>query len=220
MKRDIKTIADVKSLEHQSKDCSSKYVPIKSSEFINELKDFDFNGGFKYRSGSTAHQIKMSQGNDVNLLIENSFDRSLALRISFEYKGFVFGRIKQKYMGEPAKELNNVKTHINDWYRDAIKTVDSMKTLTLDMQDMKNIVRIAMKTRGVNSSEVQGVIYNQSNALDFVTDLVQGIRDGAYDRVSLRGLKEIKGVKRESLMIEINYNIWKFLAKNNPELQI
>jgi hypothetical protein len=61
MKRDIKTIADVKSLEHQSKDCSSKYVPIKSSEFINELKDFDLNGGFKYINFSTAKQIKLSQ---------------------------------------------------------------------------------------------------------------------------------------------------------------
>ena len=219
--KSLKTLNDVEALEHTSESCSEKYVPIKTTEFIKELKDFDFIGGYRYRGGSTAHYVRLSKGDDVTVLIENSFDRSLSLRISFEYNEFVFGRIKQKHLGEPAKEINNMKSNINEWYTNAIKTIDSMRTLNLPKSDLETIAKIAMKARGVNLREVHGIEYNHSNVLDFIQHLIHGIKNGDFYRMSVRsGLKEIKPVQRESLMIEINHKIWKYLIRNNPELQV
>jgi hypothetical protein len=218
--RFLKTINDVKELEHISDLCSEKYVQIKTTDFINALTSFNFKGGHRYRKGSTAHFVVLDSGNDIKLVIDNSFDRTLSLRISFDIHGFRFGRIKQKHLGKPAEELNEVKTNINDWFNGAVKTVDSMRNLQLPKDDLKEIARVGLKARGINIRDVHGVNYNYTNVLDFVLNFVQDIKDGNFYRMSKNKIKVIKPVTRESSLVKINDEIWKFLIKNNPELQI
>ena len=220
-RRNIVSAEDVTLFENQSPKCSSKYVPIKTSEFMKALTGFKFVSGGQYRGGSSAHYVKMSRGDDINLHIENSFDRSMSLRLSFDYQGFTFGRIKQVHMGEPAKDIIGSKEQINMWYKNASATIDSMRILQLSKPEMEKIAEIALKVRGINYKSVQGISYNHPNILEFVTTLVDNIKNGGYMRKAPSGeLKEIKPVKREALMVKMNFKIWDYLEKNNPELYL
>jgi len=216
----IETVKDLEIFQKVSPKCSSKYVPMKTTTLVNSLKDFNFVNAHQYRKGSSAHYVRMSNGGEMNLFIENSFDRTMALRISFEMNGFIFGRIKQVHIGEGAVELLKNQHLINDWYSNASQTIDSLKCGIMSRNELEDIARIALKKRGVDIKTVQGVKYNQKNTFDFITELLYNIKTGGYTRHSKNGYKQIKEVNREALMIDINYKIWKYLEKNNPELYI
>jgi len=217
-------VEDIEQLERVHAKCSNKYVPIKTTEFINQLTNFNFVKCVQFKSTSSYHYVEMTKGEAVTLYIENSFDRTNSLRISFNYNGFIFGRIRQVHKGQPAKEIIGSPEEINTWYNNAINTIESMKVLQLSRQELEDIARVAFKERGIKLQYVVGINYNTSNLLEFVTNLVESIKDGAYGRISTYGTKtltkQIKPVKREALMISINNKIWKHLEKNNPELAI
>lgn len=218
---ELKSKLDLLQLEHKSKSCSTKYIPIKTSEFVEKLTNFTFKTGKKYRSQSSAHYVEMTKGEDISLFIENSFDRTMSLRLSFNYKGFIFGRIKQIHIGQPATDMIGSIGEINSWYNAASKTIENMKTINLSEHDMLQIATIAFKDRGLNVSQVTNLNMKYfSNSLDYVMYIVDGLRHGSFERVARNGSKPIKEVKNESLMVKINNSIWEYLESNNPELQI
>ena len=163
----------------------------------------------------------MNKGNEVSLHIDNSFDCTMALRVSFDYRGFIFGRIRQVHMGTGAAELITTQSNINSWYTNAIGAIEAMGEMTLNTSDMNEIARIAFKARGINVSNITNfTTRNFDNALDFVMYLVDGIKCDYFMRETPKGTKVVKAVKREALMVTINNKIWNYLKTNNPELYI
>ena len=223
MKATILNMEDIKRFEHVSSRVSNQYVPIKTSDFVQTLTPtFKLSHGAQYRKGSTAHYVEMTkgEGSDISLYIENSFDRTTALRMSFNYKGFVFGRIKQVHKGKPAKALNMSMQDVESWYRNAVQTIDAMRTINLDKSDMIELAKIVFKSRGVNLNMITNMRYNHANALEYVMYLVDGIKTGSFIRTSPKGPKILKPLTQASLMVTINSKIWNYLSKNNPELYI
>lgn len=219
----ISNLEDIKRYEHVSNRASKLYVPIKTSDFVQYLsQDFLLSHGAQYRKGSTGHYVEMVKNDKsgVSLYIENSFDRTCALRMAFNYRGFIFGRIKQIHRGQPAHEMIGSIADINKWYKNAIQSIENMKRLSLTRDDMKAIAEMTFKTRGVHLSMITNISYKHNNALDFVMYLVEGIKNGVFVRTSTTGTKALKPLTQASLIVQMNNKIWNFLAKNNPELYV
>lgn len=220
----ISSIEDIKRYEHVSSRASKLYVPIKTSDFVQYLsKDFKLSRGAQYRKGSTGHYVEMVKDSksDVSLYIENSFDRTCALRMAFKYNGFIFGRIKQIHRGQPAHEMIGSIDDINKWYKNAIQSVANMRRLQIDKDDMIALAEMTFKTRGVHLSMITNIDYKKhKNVLDFVMYLVDGITEGKFTRTSPTGIKALKPLTQASLIVQMNNKIWNFLVKNNPELYV
>ncbi len=219
----IKTMEDIKRYEHVSSSVSEQYVPIKTSDFVKELSSvFTLKGGRQYRYGSTAHYVMMGRGEntDISLYIENSFDRTCALRLSFRYNDFIFGRVKQVHRGKPAHDMVGSIEDVKTWYTNASRTIQAMRTLDLEKEDIKNIAEMVFKSRKVNLRTIVNFRYNHPNALAFVEYLIRGIKEGTFIRKHKDEYKTLRPMKQASLLVTMNAKIWNYLSKNNPELYI
>lgn len=216
----LNSMEEIQSLEKVSPRVSDKYVPMKTSALVNQLQpEYTFSHGSKFRPGSSGHYVIMTKGESIDLMIVNSFDRSAALSMRFNYNGFIFGNIRQVHMGESAKELIGSADEIASWYKNAQRTLNSLQTYKMPEKDLKIIADIVFKTRGVKD-KVVNVNYNQKNTLDFILHLISGIQSGTFIKETKRGLKVVRELKNQKKLIKINYRIWKYLEENNPELYI
>ena len=68
----IETVEDIKSFEQVSEKCSNKYIPMKTSDFVNTINDYKFEYGRQYRKGSSGHYVRLSKGSDIDLYIMKS----------------------------------------------------------------------------------------------------------------------------------------------------
>ncbi len=219
----INTIEDVKTFEKVSPKCSSKYVPIKTSDFIKAMDGkFDFVGGKQYQYASSAHSVTLEKGEGLQVYIENSFDRSMSLRVSFKYNEFIFGRIKQVHIGQGAQELAKMSNDITKWYDNASGAINTLRNMTLPLDVQVEIAKIAFKARGVDLAYIRNLEYNSNNALEFIEYIVQGIKEGDFFRTDLKTgkLKTLQKVKSQYLVVKINNEIWEYISDEYPELYI
>lgn len=211
----------IKNLEKVWSGVSSKYVPIKTTDFIKIFEpEFTFKRGRQYRQGSNAHYVELSKDSDINIYIENSFDTSLSLRVAFKYKDFVFGKVRQIHKGMPAIKLNEQQADIAELYSQASQTIDSLMTTEFSKEEMKSIATVALKVREKREENVRGINYNTTNALDFICTLLNDIKEGNLEYRSTSGWKYLKEVKSDLSIVEVSNAMWKVIHKKFPEFYI
>jgi hypothetical protein len=218
----IKTVKDIEKLEKVSMRCSEKYVPIKTSDYVREIqKHFPEVKGKQYTPGSNKHFVILSKpGSSLQVYIENSFDRSSSLRISFKHDQFVFGYIKQVHMGKNAIELKDIGSYISELYNNASKTLNALQDYLLPKKDLEAIAKIAFRVKDIKDENLYGLNYNFNNTLEFINYLIDGLFNGNFSVKRNGTFKQLKPSKSKAYYIKANKKIWDFLIENNPELQL
>lgn len=216
----ISSIEDIKNLENVSSRVSEKYVPIKTSALVDHLKDFHFTKGSKYRRGSSAHWVKMNpkKSSDINVYIENSFDRTLSFRVRFEYENFIFGKIRQNHIGQNAIDIRENFKDFTKSYSQALDTFEIMSNRSLSINEMESIAEIIITTRGNVFKNVQGIEYSGS-MLQFIVKLMNDVKEGELQYFNRKGqLKQLRKIKSQMKMIDISSKLWKYISNKYPEL--
>lgn len=217
--KEITNIEDIKLLEKVSAKNSDSYIPISTYSFLTKMTNFEFLYARRYRNGSNSHYAVMGiPGSDVYVYIENSFDRTLSLRIRFKYNNFVFGNIKQIHKGESASHMTESFDNINTWYRNAVQSINTMKIIPLNKSEMIDIATEAFKLKGIDFKNIVNFNYEHKSTLDFVNYLINGFIEGEFIKRSARGTKVVKGTKNQTLIVKISKEIWDYLAVHYPEL--
>ena len=218
----IKDKSEVKEFERVNSHCSEKYVPIKTSDFIETMdRQFSFKSGKQYRKGSNAHFVEMAKEDRMSVYIENSFDRTMSLRISFKYGKFVFGRVRQVHKGEPAVKLNASKEDIARLYEQASRTIESLNQLQFTQFEKEMIAKLALEVRGYHIDQVSGVNYESKNAMGFIENLLYDISEGNYLYTDRRKrIKNMRKITSAYKMVEISNKIWELLEDKFEEFYI
>jgi hypothetical protein len=217
----IKNKEDIKNFEKVHSRASAKYVPIKTSEFIENFEpQFQFKSAKQYREGSNAHYVELTKGDEISVYIENSFDCSLSLRIAFKYKDFIFGKIRQIHKGIPAIAINNNKADIYKLYEQASLTIQSMRELEFTKQEKDLIISEALKLKMKKFDNVRGFSYDTKNALDFVIGVLADIKEGNLEYRTAKGWKALRETKSQIAMVDISNAIWGCMYKKFPEFYV
>jgi len=223
----IKTIEDIKRFERISTRVSSKYVPIYTSNLVESLSEgFSIISGSIYRYTSNAHYIVLgSNKNDkLKLYIDNSFDRTVALRISFMYKNLIFGFIKQVHMGESASDISHNYDSVSELYIKASSFIDTLSKYQLDEEDRQVIVEQLFKERGIPLNRVvEESIFKfkeSETTLEYFDRIIGLLMSGEFQINSTKGIKLARASKSQFLKISMNKRIYTYLTKHNPELAI
>lgn len=218
---EIKNKEDIKNFEKVHSRASVKYVPIKTSEFIESFEPkFQFKSAKQYRLGSNAHYVELTKGEEISVYIENSFDCSLSLRIAFKYKDFIFGKIRQIHKGIPAVTMNNNKADISKLYEQASLTIQSMRELDFTKEEMDLIISEVMKLKAKKPENVRGFTYDSKNALDFVVALLADIKEGNLEYRTAKGWKPLRATKSAIALVDISNAIWNCMHKKFPEFYV
>jgi hypothetical protein len=123
-KKVLKTIDDLKKIEVISGNLTDRYVPIFTSELIEEL-------GFKYlkgyQLGKTKHVVDVESPNGI-IRIYNSYDGTLAFR-SYIVDDIQIPLTDDRviHMGERAREFKDIK-HIKDIILNSIPNAKMIET--------------------------------------------------------------------------------------------
>ena len=220
MTKFIRSITELKQLEKVSPNVSDKYVPIKTSDFIEALSNFDFLYATKYVKGSNMHSAVLSCGEGTNIVIENSYDRRLAFSIYFEHEGVLFGKVRQVHIGKSAQELAHMEGEVNEFYTNAIQTLHAMKNLQLDADEYREIARVGFKARSINIDETDFQVQdiNAENCFEFMQGLILILKMGEFNRK--HSTRKPQLVKSQAKHVKICNQIWQHIAEEHPELQI
>ena len=218
----IKTIAGLKAIEKVDAKVSKKYVPIFTSDFVEAMSNFEFSHAIMYwaKSGYSAHQAVLTAGEGTNIIIENSYDRSLGFSIQFEHDGVIFGRVRQIHMGKSAAELAHMESEVNDFYTGAIQTLHAMKNLQLDNDEYKEMARAAFKARDVDVDKTDFKVeaIQAKNCFEFIQALLLTVKSGNYTRENQK--RSPQPIKAQSKYVNICSKLWKHIIEEHPELQI
>ena len=229
------TLNSIKELEYFEKispKCSDKYVPIYTSKLVKELsKSFKFDFAGRYYKGLNSHFAVLSKGNDIKLYIENSFDRSLSLRVSFKYNRFVFGFVKQVHLGESAQAISEHYSEISSLYDNATTVIDSLTRMKLTQEDQLNILELAFKARNISLKRVNNIkqyLDANCNAIEFIESVLDLIENGGIEVKDTKLQKGLVGgktrftkpSKNSYLKIRISKKIYEYLKDAYVELYI
>jgi len=231
----MKTLTSIKELEYFEKispKCSEKYIPIYTSKLVKELqKGFTFNYASQYRQSINAHYVIMSKGNDVKLFIENSFDRSRSLRISFQYNRFVFGFNSQIHLGESAKAISEHYDQIADLYSSSAKVVDALTRIKFSKDEQLDILKIMLKYKNISLKRLHNIEqYLDTNltAIEYIDRIIDLYENGGLqvkDVKMTKGLiggkiRETKGSKNTFSKVCLSKNIYDYIKEQYIEFYL
>lgn len=218
METSFKSRKELERFERISSRVSKKYVPIYSTKLVESLEpQFKYIGVNPYsRTGNNGsrHYITMSCGESLLLRIENSFDGTLALRISFQYNNFVFGFIRQVHIGKNAIDMSTTN-EISEIYKSALKYVDTLSAIKFTKEEQLQIIEIVAKERGISIARLNNPEQYTDDNLSAI-DFIEKILEIVYNQ----GVKMSKPLKNDFCKMKVSKKIYKFLDETYPELSL
>jgi len=181
----ILTVEDVAKYENISGGASDKYVPIYTTDLINMLApEFKFDHGEQVLGRSNAHYVDLVNDEGDRIRILNSFDRSLALRISLVSEGVLIplGVERLVHIGTKAKgftdEVAESRQEIFEAVAVAKKFEMFLKNTPITEDVAKDISR-EIFTHGKDAKKITEIV-------NYV-DLIDGLDIQRYINLSIRG---------------------------------
>jgi hypothetical protein len=230
----IKSIEDLKKLEVVSSNVSEKYVPIYTSQIIEELSpEFEFVRATKYFPGGTRHEAVLRttlfNENGDFILIENSYDRSRSFRLSFLNNGILIPLNLEKivHRGENAQNLANDllvnKDEVLAALENAKKIVAYFKSTKISKKLKKEIFEIVFEKHLEKRYEVDVTIADSYDTIfKYIETIVDRYINGEYFIANKSTNKIRKGTKIKSRFTQMNLTnkIYKYLKDNFPAIFI
>jgi len=224
----LNTRKELEKYERISSSCSKKYVPIFSTKLVESLEpEFKYLGVQPYsRTGNNGsrHYITMKKNDSIELRIENSFDRTLALRISFVYKNFVFGFVRQVHIGQNALSISQTN-EISDIYKKATDYVQKLTSIKFTKIEQMQIIQIAAKERGISIARLSNptqYLNEDLNAMEFIENVLEMVYNRGVEYISTKtdSTKLSKPMNNDFTKMKVSKKVYSFLDKVYPELSL
>jgi len=192
---------------------TNSYVPIKTSEVLKLLSP-----EFSYYAinimSRTYHTASLHRGEDY-LILENSFNRERAFRLSLYINGMFIplGLERIIHRGERAESLNTLNSKeiisLVDNHKEALSKLNNIKVT----EKIKNrVIKIIFGNREINLKDQENDI-SYDNLSDFLDKVLMVYKDGNY--IIIKGNKIRKGRRKKN--IRYLFNLSNKLYKNLKE---
>ncbi len=142
----VYTVDEIKAFEIVSDKVSDKYVPIYSTDLIEILSpEFELVQAKRTTTSLTSHFVDMVNKDGDRLRIYNSYDGTLAFRMSLftGTYGIDLGTDRVIHRGKTAKSLKTILEESKQDILNSVKTAKKIKTklseLDVDKETAKNI---------------------------------------------------------------------------------
>lgn len=221
----LDTIQDLENIEKVSPRVSKSYVPIYSSDIANILQpEYQYSHGVQFVKGSTKHYIELKSDTET-LRIYNSYDRSLALRLTLHDGISVdLGVNRLIHRGEKAKvfidNLKEVKEDILAAVQNTKKIIKFFETtkITDDLKkEISDIIFKYDKQRKGFQEYTNYVDLLDINIKNYISQSIDKYMDGDYTLI-INGSKR-NGTKTKSTLrkVKLENEIIKHIEKTRPE---
>jgi hypothetical protein len=232
--RNLNTIEKIKELEVISSSVSEKYVPIYTSQIIEELApEFSLVSGSVYFDSRSRHEVvlrttRFSENGDY-ILIENSYDRSRSFRLSFLNNGILIPLNLEKivHRGENAQKLTEDllvnKEDVLTALENAKLIVSYFKNTKINKKLKKEILEIVFHKHLKKGFEIDITIGRSYNTIfSYIETVVDRYIKGEYYIANKSTDKIRRGskVKSKFTQMTITNKIYKYLKDNFPQIFI
>ncbi len=228
---EVNSIEGLKAFEQISPKVSSKYVPIYSTELVETLApEFTLVKAVKICDSSSMHYTDMISQEGDHIRFYNSFNRSLAFRMSLiTSDGLIVGLGSDRitHIGKNAKNLIDDTV---EYKKSIIESITNAKILakTLKTENIKaNLARVISDIIFKNIIEKKGfqgygnlvdVLLEQDISItDYINKTIKNFLGGNYT-YTVNGVKKIGRPNRSTYKkVIIETSLIKFLENEFPE---
>jgi hypothetical protein len=231
MARFIKTLDGLINLERVSNKVSEKYVPIYTTDIIESLEpEFKFSHAYKLNNG-TAHAailvtFRFNEDGD-NILIENSYDRTRAFRLSFLKNSFIIPLDLDKvvHIGDRAKDIETHfaenKENILEALKNAKEIVHYLQVTKIPKKIKNDIKNIVFENQIKSGKEIDITIASSYDSIFTYTEtLIDRFVNGEYHTIKDGKVRKGRKVKSNFRKLQLTNKIYKYLKETYKHIFI
>jgi len=221
----------LKSFEIPSPNVSEEYVFIPSSKIVDILEpEFKFKKCNLYTG--TNHTLFFEK-DGINIAIENSYDKSHALRFRlYDYYFYIPLNFQKrihrgKYAQNFIEDLKKNKENIIEAVQDAKNVVEKLKTTTISDEFKKKIEEVVfghLTKKGYKiryNSKHNIFLNNNSTFYYYISWIITEYVEGNYIILKPNGkMRKGREIRNNFSILKLQQKIYKIIKENHPEVLI
>jgi len=210
----IEDISTLKKWEDRIEE-SDSYIPIRTTDIIEKL---DYEVLVIYSFSKTYHGVTLYDDNANKILIENSYKKERAFRLSLYSNGMFIplGLEKIVHRGERAKTFSEIdKVALSEAIISRKNTIEKMKKVPISESVEKEIMNIIFGNREIDLKEDENNLV-RDNLADFIEDVLYIYLTGSYLIVKKDKTRKGRVKKNIRYLLSLSTKLYKTVYKNYP----
>jgi len=210
----IEDISTLKKWEDRIEE-SDSYIPIRTTDIIEKL-------GYEvltiYSFSKTYHGVTLYDDEINRILIENSYKKERAFRLSLYSNGMFIplGLEKIIHRGERAKTFSEIdKVELSEAIKSRKNAIEKMKKVPVSELVEKEIMNVIFGKREIDLKEDENNL-RRDNLADFIEDVLDIYSTGNYFIIKKDKIRKGRAKRNISYLLSLSTKLYKSIYKNYP----